>query len=67
MVLELSKFYPEFVHKIFVLNSPMFLETVFEDQLSQSIAPGTAAKIEFSSTCTHQDLSALVDEHELPT
>ena len=31
VVLELQKFYPELVHKIFVLNSPMFLETVYED------------------------------------
>ena len=31
IVLELQKFYPEMVHKIFVVNSPLFLETVYED------------------------------------
>ena len=65
-MLELQKFYPELVHKIFVLNSPMFLETVYEDQLSQSLAKETQEKIEFSSTCSHCVLSESVDEHELP-
>lgn len=39
LVLELSRFFPELVEKIYVLNCPMFLESIYEDELSKSLTP----------------------------
>lgn len=39
--LEVQRFFPSLVHKIYVLNTPMFFENVWENQLSQVINPNT--------------------------
>ena len=41
IVLELQRFFPELVHKIYVVNAPVFLDGIWEDELSKNIAPET--------------------------
>ena len=55
------------VHKIYVLNTPIFFENIWESQLNKCINSDTVKKIVFSSGSTHKDLQNEVDEYELPT
>lgn len=66
LVLEMQRFFPELVDKIFVVNSPMFLEAIWDDELSKSIAKETADKVHFSASASHPLLADEVDEYELP-
>jgi hypothetical protein len=49
------------VHKIFILNAPMFFDTIWEEELSQSVDPETQEKILISNAETHDDLVNEVD------
>ena len=66
LVLELQRFFPEFVHRIYCLNAPVFLDGLWEDELSKNIAPETIKKIVFSSGPSSPELLEDVDEYELP-
>ena len=44
----------------------MFLEAIWEDELSKSLAKETAAKVHFSASASHPILADEVDEYELP-
>lgn len=37
LVLEVQRFFPELVHKIYVLNAPLFFDGIWEEELSQSV------------------------------
>ena len=41
LVLEVQRFFPELVHKIYILNAPMFFEGIWEEELSQSVDKDT--------------------------
>lgn len=41
LVLEVQRFFPELVHKIYVLNAPLFFDGIWEEELSQSVDPET--------------------------
>jgi hypothetical protein len=49
LALEVQRFFPQLVHKIYVLNTPMFFENIWDMQLSKCINKATANKITFSS------------------
>ena len=67
IVLELQRFFPELVQKIYILNAPMFFEGIWEETLSQSVENDTVKKkIFISQTDIHDDLSKEVDQYELP-
>ena len=61
LVLEVQRFFPELVHKIYVLNAPLFFDSIWEEELSQSVDPTTREKILISNSETHDDLSKEVD------
>jgi len=66
-LLEVQRFFPELVHKVYVLNTPIFFENVWESQFSKALKPASKQKIKFSASATHQDLTNEVDEYELPS
>ena len=68
IVLEIQRFFPELLHKVFILNAPMFFENVWDSQLRQSItnAKGFDSKLVISNSDTSDLLSEMVDEHDLP-
>ena len=66
ITLELQRFFPEFVHKIYCVNTPVFFDNLWEDQLSNHIAPETIKKIIFSSGPSSPELLEDVDEYDLP-
>ena len=68
LVLEVQRFFPELLHKVFVLNTPMFFENVWESQLRQSLAQPEKfdEKLIISNSDTCDELFELVDEHDLP-
>ena len=66
LLLEVQRFYPEFVHSIFIVNTPIFFENIWEAQLSKSIAKDTKLKVRISATSSHADLRENFDEYELP-
>ena len=61
LVLEVQRFFPELVQKIFVLNAPLFFDNIWEEELSQNVDPETQQKIIISSAETHDDLLNEVD------
>ena len=48
------------------MNAPVFLDGIWEDELSKNIAPETLHKIIFSSGASSPELLEDVDEYELP-
>ena len=54
--LESQRFFPQLVHKIYVLNCPIFFENVWESQLSKCVNSNTIQKIVITSNSTHKDL-----------
>jgi hypothetical protein len=67
LCLEVQRFFPQMVHKIYVLNTPMFFENIWESQLVKCINDNTLKKIVISSNSTHSDLQDQIDEYELPS
>ena len=37
LVLEVQRFFPELVQKIYVLNAPLFFDSIWEEELSVSV------------------------------
>ena len=37
LVLEVQRFFPELVHRIYVLNAPLFFDNIWEEELSVSV------------------------------
>lgn len=66
MLLEVQRFFPELVHSIFIVNTPIFFENIWEAQLSKSMAKETKSKVKISTTSSHADLKDRFDEYELP-
>lgn len=66
MVLEVQRFFPALLHRMYILNAPMFFEGIWETEMSISVDKETQKKIVISSSETHDELLEQVDEHELP-
>ena len=67
LCLEVQRFFPSMLQKLYILNTPMFFEGAWENQLSQCLDPNIVKnKVFISSNESHEDLSAEVDEAELP-
>ena len=54
------------LYKAFIVNTPMFFESLWEDELAISIDKNTLEKIEISGSENHPDMLELIDEHDLP-
>lgn len=54
------------LYKAFIVNTPMFFESLWEDELSISIDKSTLEKIEISGSESHPDMLELIDENDLP-
>lgn len=55
------------LHKVYILNTPMFFEGAWESQLSQCLDKNIVKnKVFISSNESHEDLAAEVNEAELP-
>ena len=67
IILEVQRFFPELLHKLYILNTPMFFENAWENELSTCIDKQTVKdKIFISGDDSHDDLLAEVDEKVLP-
>jgi len=67
MVLEVQRFFPEMLYKLYIVNTPVFFENIWETELSTCVDQSTIkTKIEISPENTHDDLVASVDPEELP-
>ena len=67
LCLEVQRFFPSMLQKVFILNTPMFFEGAWESQLSQCLDENIVKnKVFISSDESHEDLLAEVNEHELP-
>jgi len=67
LILEVQRFFPELLHKLYILNTPMFFENAWERELSTCIDKQTLKdKIFISGDDSHDDLLAEVDEKTLP-
>jgi len=54
LVLEVQRYFPELLHKLYVVNAPTFFENVWENQLLQSISQtADSNKIIITSGNTH--------------
>ena len=66
LVLEVQRFFPELIHRIYVVNAPMFFEGVWETQLMQSVHENTQKKVIISASESCDELEEDVDTHDLP-
>lgn len=66
LTLEVQRFFPCLLHKLYVLNSPLFFENIWEGELQSVVDQDTIKKIVFSPTDSHEELLEEVDHYELP-
>ena len=67
MVLEVQRFFPELLYKLYIVNTPIFFENIWESELSTCVDEQTIKdKVEISPTETHEELLNEVDPEELP-
>ena len=69
-MLEVQRIFPELMNKLYIVNTPLFFENVWESTLIQSIVNHNTTlknKILITSNITHDELLQEVDEYELPT
>lgn len=66
ITLEVQRFFPCMLHRLYVLNAPIFFENIWDAQLSQCVDPETIKKVLISTSQTHEELLEEVDEYDLP-
>jgi len=67
LTLEVQRFFPAMLHKMYILNAPLFSENIWDSELSQCVDEKTCKdKIIITSSGTHEDLFSEVKECELP-
>jgi hypothetical protein len=54
------------LHKLYILNVPIFFEAIWETELNKYLDNDTKNKIIMSSQCSNKDLLLQVDELDLP-
>lgn len=63
---EISKRFPEFVHEITVVNTPMFFENFYMNEVQAHFSERTRAKIHLTGESSPQCLLEAVDPARLP-
>lgn len=63
---EISKRFPELVHSITIVNTPLFFESHFLSELRPKISDRTAAKIQITGEAAPMSLLEAVDADKLP-
>lgn len=63
---EISKRFPEFVHAITVVNTPMFFENFYMNEVQPHFSERTRAKIHLTGESSPQCLVEAVDPERLP-
>ena len=63
---ELCKRFPEIVHKITIVNTPMFFESFFNSELKPQLSAKTAVKISVTGESAPACLLEDVDAEKLP-
>ena len=66
LLLEIQRFFHEMLYKAYIVNTPMFFESLWEDELAISIDKSTLDKIEISGSENHPEMLELIDEYDLP-
>jgi hypothetical protein len=66
LTLEVQRFFPELLHRLYILNTPMFFENAWENELSTIIHKDTLKKVFMSGDDSHDELIAEVKECDLP-
>ncbi len=68
LVLEVQRFFPELLYRMYIVNAPIFFENIWETELSSCVDPETIkSKIFISTSNTHEDLLAEVSQEDLPS
>ena len=63
---ELSKRFPELVHSIIVVNTPMFFESFFFSELKPQLSDRTFSKIQITGEAAPACLLEAIDADKLP-
>lgn len=63
---ELSKRFPEIVHSITIVNTPMFFENFYMNEIWPSLSPKTQAKVQMTGESAPQSLLEAVEPERLP-
>lgn len=63
---ELGKRYPEFVHSITIVNTPMFFENFYNNEILPQLSEKTAAKVLITGESEPQCLLEAVEPERLP-
>lgn len=64
IVKELQLFYPEMVHQVFVVNTPMFIDQLWNSDLKQSLSGNSLGKVFFTGEKMHPKLLEQIDDME---
>lgn len=62
----MQRFFPELLHRLYILNTPMFFENAWENELSKCLDKETLEKVFISGDDSHDELLAEVEEKDLP-
>jgi len=52
--------------RCFILNTPIFFDSIWEAEIKPHLSPKTIAKITITGESTHKDLQEKVDVNNLP-
>lgn len=63
---ELSKRFPELVHSIIIVNTPMFFENFYNNEILPNLSERTAAKVLITGESAPQCLIEAVEPERLP-
>ena len=66
-LIEFLRYYPEMLHKAYILSAPMFFQSIYENEVLPHLPEGTSKKIIISGENTHPDLLASFDLAKLPS
>ncbi len=66
LTLEVQRFFPCMLQKLYIVNAPLFFENIWESELSKCVDQETVEKVAITSANTHDDLINEVDPDELP-
>ena len=66
LLIEFQRFYPCLLYKCFILNTPLFFNSHWENEIVPHLSKGTLDKIHITGENSHSTLSEIVEGSKLP-
>ena len=66
LLIEFQRFYPEMLDSLFVVNTPMFFDGIWESEIKPNLVEKTISKIHITGESTHKLLQERFDADKLP-